>query len=671
MLFISLWSRHNNSPPKTETVVSDLKLEFKWAPESRVLLNLEAGGTGGKVILFQTGPNRPWLTEIYKSVPHPKGQSILEELFQANVIPSDDDFRIFRDFGDMVGLDMAFIKDSYRYHNKFDGFQNIPLGSYQHVGDNVMALIEKIANNPELANDNPKIGKMVYYDILGFFFISYSASVASVMSGVVIVISLLIFLISLKRFSLGINLKTLGYLIKIITAPICGMITTLITVIIGVYILDSLGYSMRWYRYPWLVIGDFIIPIILISTPFLFLVKPKNISLNAHSFLQAQIIRLIWTSLLLVGTLLGIRSIYPIFLIVLFDTLAFLVILSFHLEKKVWLWKIIYIMISIIPVIINMGTFYDILGFFIPLTGRMGNFKMPDMIIGLGTLVIGFLILTPYFSLILILKKPTNFYKIVLCLYGICLLSIFTPLRFPYSGDVDSPTPQRFWILHSQRIIHDENGDIVKNESGYFFMNMDRNSPKSVKAYVDDLNNAEDIVEDCRNFLMCGLPIAHPKMSDFIKFSSWIPVPEPPILPNPQVDLLVNSKIRISSNLTRYNLTIHGTDHSMFFVSPKKNFKLVNMNFLDELPKEDNLWNGRPYYFFVYTCGKNIDPLHAIFDIEGPDNFEGSTMDFAIVGNYVHPKKFTNTASFSEFLSKFPDWADLTTWVAIYRSWVI
>lgn len=77
--------------------------QHKWAKDCRVVVNLEAAGHGGKIILFQTGPNAPWLLNYYNKVPHPYAQAAGEEIFQSGLIPSDTDFRIFRDYGGLVG----------------------------------------------------------------------------------------------------------------------------------------------------------------------------------------------------------------------------------------------------------------------------------------------------------------------------------------------------------------------------------------------------------------------------------------------------------------------------------------------------------------------------------------------------------------------------------------
>lgn len=78
--------------------------KHKWAKECRAVINLESAGAGGKEILFQAGPGNNFLIDAYaKNVPYPFGQSVGEEIFQSNIIPSDTDFRLFRDFGHIPG----------------------------------------------------------------------------------------------------------------------------------------------------------------------------------------------------------------------------------------------------------------------------------------------------------------------------------------------------------------------------------------------------------------------------------------------------------------------------------------------------------------------------------------------------------------------------------------
>ena len=45
-------------------------------------------------------------------------------------------YRIFRDYGNIPGLDIAYMKNGYVYHTKYDDEQSIPAGSIQRAGNN-------------------------------------------------------------------------------------------------------------------------------------------------------------------------------------------------------------------------------------------------------------------------------------------------------------------------------------------------------------------------------------------------------------------------------------------------------------------------------------------------------------------------------------------------------
>ncbi|XP_061281340.1 endoplasmic reticulum metallopeptidase 1 isoform X2 [Bos javanicus] len=108
--------------------------QHPWASLVRAFINLEAAGVGGKELVFQTGPENPWLVQAYVSAAkHPFASVVAQEVFQSGIIPSDTDFRIYRDFGNIPGIDLAFIENGYIYHTKYDTADRILTDSIQRA----------------------------------------------------------------------------------------------------------------------------------------------------------------------------------------------------------------------------------------------------------------------------------------------------------------------------------------------------------------------------------------------------------------------------------------------------------------------------------------------------------------------------------------------------------
>jgi Zn-dependent M28 family amino/carboxypeptidase len=88
-----------------------------WGSTIRAFINLEGAGGGGRELVFQSGPSNDWLIQTYARVaPYPFANIVGQEVFQTGIIPSDTDYRIYRDFGGIPGIDSMYssLAASYR-----------------------------------------------------------------------------------------------------------------------------------------------------------------------------------------------------------------------------------------------------------------------------------------------------------------------------------------------------------------------------------------------------------------------------------------------------------------------------------------------------------------------------------------------------------------------------
>ncbi|MEU9737889.1 M28 family peptidase [Micromonospora chersina] len=108
------------------------------AADGGVVLNLEARGSTGPVIMFETSRNNAKLVEAFgRAAPHPVGTSFAVEIYRA--LPNDTDFTAFLDKR-FVGLNSAYIDGGAVYHTPLDVPAAMNRGSLQMHGDNALGL---------------------------------------------------------------------------------------------------------------------------------------------------------------------------------------------------------------------------------------------------------------------------------------------------------------------------------------------------------------------------------------------------------------------------------------------------------------------------------------------------------------------------------------------------
>lgn len=94
-------------------------------------------------------------------------------------------------FSWLLGVDVAFVKRGYVYHTKYDNFENVENGSYQHIGDNILELTRAIANSDELKDPQQHdSGHLIFYDFFGLTLIIYSYICGIILNLFIVILSL-------------------------------------------------------------------------------------------------------------------------------------------------------------------------------------------------------------------------------------------------------------------------------------------------------------------------------------------------------------------------------------------------------------------------------------------------------------------------------------------------
>ncbi|MET0426355.1 MAG: M28 family peptidase [Actinoplanes sp.] len=111
------------------------------ARDGGIVLNLEARGSSGPAIMFETAENNRKLVDVYGSAPRPVGTSFAVEIYR--LLPNDTDFTVFREAG-FTGLNTAYIDGAAIYHAPTDVPAAMNRGSLQHHGDNALAVAREL-----------------------------------------------------------------------------------------------------------------------------------------------------------------------------------------------------------------------------------------------------------------------------------------------------------------------------------------------------------------------------------------------------------------------------------------------------------------------------------------------------------------------------------------------
>ena len=181
----------------------------------RAYLNLEASGSAGPAMLFQTGPGNHWLVRPWaRRAPNPRGGSYAIEIY--NRLPNDTDFSILRT-REIPGLNFALVGDSYAYHTARDTPDRLSSDALRTTGENVIATLDALQQT-DITQRSPR--EATYFDVAGWRAVSYSAAFDWFTTGAAALLALIAWL-RLTRFvvrSEGLGRWLLGFAGSILAA---------------------------------------------------------------------------------------------------------------------------------------------------------------------------------------------------------------------------------------------------------------------------------------------------------------------------------------------------------------------------------------------------------------------------------------------------------------------
>jgi hypothetical protein len=151
----------------------------------KAAVNLDARGTSGPSLMFETGAANSWLMRLYAAaIARPFTNSLYYVVYKQ--LPNDTDFTVFKKSA-YQGFNFAFIGNVGRYHTPLDSVANISASSIQHHGDNALAALWALANASSL---RPPIAESVFFDAYARGLIAWPA--AGTLPAALIVFALLL-----------------------------------------------------------------------------------------------------------------------------------------------------------------------------------------------------------------------------------------------------------------------------------------------------------------------------------------------------------------------------------------------------------------------------------------------------------------------------------------------
>ncbi|KAF5894251.1 endoplasmic reticulum metallopeptidase 1, partial [Clarias magur] len=616
--------------------------QHELVKQIRAFVNLEALGVGGKDLMFQTGPENPWLVQAYAdAVQHPFASVMGQEIFQSGVISSYTDFHFFTNIGNIPGIDLAFIENGYLYHTKYDTPDRIPTDSIQRAGDHILALLKHLITMEMLADPSEyRNGSMVFFDVLGLTMVVYPARVGSIINYAVAFAG---FIYLAKTYLWPRNVCGWHVLRGLLVFVISWFVAVAVTVLGVARVVTWMGRSMFWFTHFYASIclyGSVAAGTILLIHTLARMLFYRNKQTLELSDLFFDISLLLWCFALILLNLCGLCSAYIPMLMVFFP-LATKLLLCRHFAQKGVTYILFYLLGLSLPCIHLSHLIWIVFEVFTPIMGHFGNDIPPDFVIAL-LIAITTALLSSFLIHLLYQASSTKHALAALCaVFVVMFVLVSCGVFFPYSGDPASPRPKRVNVQHFTCNCHALNGSLEKTDSGYWIKSFDYTGMSHITPHIPEIN--ENTRSDELPF--CGFDWLFPNTSEQDAY-----VPAPAVSPKSPLEFKLVSR-NLEDGAVKLSFEAKGPSNMDMFIMPHPGFSLTDCSFANMTK-----------YHIKYTHGMDAGPWTFWIEVKPPLEYleDNGMVSIAISAHYLFGED-QQTPDLSLFLQKFPDWAFVTS----------